>query len=632
MNTQDEATFLLLNAEHSLEKRKPINLTWQDLKYTITTKNRKEGKVTRVILNNVSGFARPGEILAVMGSTGAGKSTLLDILAGRKKSGNLFGQVLVNGEPPNRLYKRIASYVTQDDCLMGTQTIKETFDFYSRLKLPNSTPSIRRRARVDEVISELSLGKVADSYIGTQFRRGISGGEKKRVSIGTELITDPGLLFLDEPTTGLDSYNSLGVMEQISKLAKTGRTIVCTIHQPRSTIFELFDRLMILSNGWVVYFGSSKDAIDYFGALYLRIKPQVNPADFLLDVVIMSEGSNSDLEGSELLGMTSDSVAKANETDLIKSYEDSALYRENLEIIKELNSAQKTFTGDLRGESTYAAPWYIQVFHILKRNFVNISRIPTATYVQLFQTIFMSLLIGSIFLRLGFEQRNIQDRTGVLFFMVTNTAFNFAALHLFLEERNLFNRERTNGMYCTSAYFVARNIADTMVGLVFPFVFACISYWMVGLQSDPIKFGIFVLTLLVFSATCTSLFLAIGAASPSAIVASILSPIFLVLLLLFGGFYVTNDSVPVYYIWIHYISPIRYAYEILMNNEFIGLDFTCKNVTNCSLCVSNGESQLHYMSMDGVDIWRNMAIMAAEIVVLRFLAYLFLRFLYKDRS
>lgn len=235
--------------------REKITLSWSEVCYTVVKKdgppwNRREK--TLQILQDVSGIVYPGEILAIIGSSGAGKTTLMDILASRNKEGAVTGSIRVNGKAPDKYFRRISGYVTQDDCLLATQTVRETLDFYAEVRLPRSVSPAQKKNRVENIIDALGLEKVRDSRIGDSAARGISGGEKKRVNVGSELITDPGILFCDEPTTGLDSFNAQSVMQHLRELANQGRTIICTIHQPRSTIFELFDKILLLSRGAVI--------------------------------------------------------------------------------------------------------------------------------------------------------------------------------------------------------------------------------------------------------------------------------------------------------------------------------------------------------------------------------------------
>lgn len=209
-----------------------VALTFSDVSYTVGGKS---------ILSNISGYVEPGQMLAVMGPSGAGKSSLLDILSRKHKRGVTSGNILVNGmQPTRRQFKRMSGFVDQDDSLMGTLTVRETLTYAALMRLPRKMPLKAKQKRVEDVIQELGISKIADSQIGVPGQRGISGGEKRRVSIGKELVTSPSLLFLDEPTSGLDAYNAGVVMECLKKLANEGkRTIVVTIHQVKQNTFAV---------------------------------------------------------------------------------------------------------------------------------------------------------------------------------------------------------------------------------------------------------------------------------------------------------------------------------------------------------------------------------------------------------
>lgn len=261
----------------------PVTLTWEDIVYWLPPKKKarifpRKGD-GRTILHNVTGYALPGQILTLMGSTGAGKSTLLDILVGIPKSGRVSGSVLMNGIP-NTDAGNLFGYVSQDDTLFDTLTVEETLMFYANLKLPFEMQHSQKVERVDRLIQELGLEKCRKTWVGSTLRRGLSGGERKRLAIGCEIVTNPGLILLDEPTTGLDSFSSLGVMILLDELAAKGHTIVCTLHQPRPSIFELIDQLLLLSQGNVVYFGNTCGAEKYFEDIGFSHKPNINPADF----------------------------------------------------------------------------------------------------------------------------------------------------------------------------------------------------------------------------------------------------------------------------------------------------------------------------------------------------------------
>lgn len=254
--------------------RKEVFLTFDQVCYSVGGKD---------ILNGLSGYVEPGQMLAIMGPSGAGKSSLLDILARKHKRGVASGTIMINGKVPDRKhFKQITGFVDQDDTLMSTLTVRETLMYSAMLQLPRSMPVQLKQKRVEDVIQELGLDAIADVTIGAPGRRGISGGEKRRVSIGKELVTSPSLLFLDEPTSGLDAYNAGVVMECLRKLTKQGRrTVVVTIHQPRSNIFKMFDSLMLLGGGHTVYFGPADATSRYFNDIGFPVPADYNIADYL---------------------------------------------------------------------------------------------------------------------------------------------------------------------------------------------------------------------------------------------------------------------------------------------------------------------------------------------------------------
>jgi ABC-type multidrug transport system ATPase subunit len=280
----------------------PISVAWEDVHFKVH--NKGCGKAcggrfppkTLHILKGVSGCVRPGEMLAIIGGSGAGKSTFLDILAMRKSTGEVTGKVLFNGTPGQELgslLRRVTGYVTQEDIAKETLTVRETLRFQAELRLdPKTFTPKMREARVEQVMEQLGISHRADMRIGNEEKRGLSGGEKKRVAIGVALVTDPSVLYLDEPTSGLDSYNSLAVIRLLRKLTEMGKTVITTIHQPRSTIFELFDQLLVLNQGQTVYLGPASEATKYFDAIGFPIPPHINPSDFVIDVLLDPDRAN----------------------------------------------------------------------------------------------------------------------------------------------------------------------------------------------------------------------------------------------------------------------------------------------------------------------------------------------------
>ncbi|KAF9901524.1 hypothetical protein BX616_002228 [Lobosporangium transversale] len=268
----DEAAKLM--AEHI-----PATLMFKDMSYTVGGKE---------VLRQVSGIVKPGQVMAIMGASGAGKTSLLDILARRHKSGTVHGNIYVNGKTVSRQeYKRVAGYVDQEDTLMPTLTVYETILYSALLRLPRDMSYDAKRFRVMETMSELGILGIKDMKIGASGQRSISGGEKRRVSIACELVTSPSILFLDEPTSGLDAYNAFNVVECLVTLARSyNRTVICTIHQPRSNIFAMFDQLVLMAKGQLVYSGETRNLNGHLKSLGHACPEGFNMADYMLDLTM----------------------------------------------------------------------------------------------------------------------------------------------------------------------------------------------------------------------------------------------------------------------------------------------------------------------------------------------------------
>jgi len=238
----------------------------------------------RLILKGITGIAHPGEILAVLGPSGSGKSTLLNALAGRLHGNGLTGTILANSTKLNKSVLRRTGFVTQDDILYPHLTVRETLVFCAMLRLPRTLPRAAKVAAAESAIAELGLRKCEHTIIGNSFIRGVSGGERKRVSIAHEMLVDPSLLILDEPTSGLDSTAAHRLVVTLGSLAKKGKSVITSVHQPSSRVYQMFDKVVLLSEGQCLYFGKGSDAMRYFQSVGFAPSFPMNPADFLLDL------------------------------------------------------------------------------------------------------------------------------------------------------------------------------------------------------------------------------------------------------------------------------------------------------------------------------------------------------------
>ncbi|CAF4061728.1 unnamed protein product [Rotaria sordida] len=381
----------------------------------------KKAEPVKQILRNVSGVFRSG-MNAIMGQTGCGKSSLLDILAHRKDRRGLHGQILVDGLPPPDSFKYMVGYVIQKDTICETLTVQENLMFSANIRLPKEVSYTERVERVMKIISNLGLESCADTKIGTEFIRGVSGGERKRTCIGMELVLAPKIFFLDEPTTGLDATTARNVMQCLSDLSKEGRTIIFSIHQPSYSIFKLFDTITLLCQGEMYYHGQTKDLLDYFSRQSFTCESHDNPADFVINILIDAGQKVGALEKLKL------------------AYENSSM-SENIIELKRKQLAIDHFTrstGQKSGKPVQ--PLWKEIYYVSERTLKNTFRNPVLLLAQLGVAITIGFLIGLVFFDL---QRTIdpgvQDRLGAIFMIVATQMFStMTELETLIKERALF--------------------------------------------------------------------------------------------------------------------------------------------------------------------------------------------------
>ncbi|NXM29901.1 ABCG2 protein, partial [Oxyruncus cristatus] len=623
-------------------------LTFHNICYRVKTKTgflccRKTA--TKEVLRDVNGVMRPG-LNAILGPTGSGKSSLLDILAARKDPHGLSGDILINGAPQPANFKCTSGYVVQDDVVMGTLTVRENLTFSAALRLPKSVKEQEKKERVNQIIKELGLSKVADSKVGTQFTRGVSGGERKRTNIGMELITDPAILFLDEPTTGLDASTANAVLLLLKRMSKQGKTIIFSIHQPRYSIFRLFDNLTLLAAGRVLYHGPAQHAIGYFQSIGYQCEPYNNPADFFLDVI---NGDSTAVAMNKIDEInTAESTEERTEYDntlaehLAEKYSSSTYYQETKAQLENISLGNKKKTKSVFRKITYANSFLHQLKWVSRRTFKNLIGNPQASIAQVCVTAFLGLIVGAIFFGLKEDSAGLQNRVGAMFFLTTNQCFSsISAIELFVVEKKIFIHEYISGYYRTSAYFIAKLMADLIPIRTLPsIIFTCIVYFMLGkygLKPTVEAFFTMMFTLMMVSYTATSMALAIAAGQSVVAVANLLMTIAFVFMILFSGLLVNLTSVLPWLSWLKYFSIPRYGMTALQINELKGLNF-CGSINNtfinacvfiCRVCTGDD-----YLKSQGIDastwgLWQNHLALACMSLIFFTIAYLKLHFMKK---
>uniref|UniRef100_A0A6Q2XHR2 ABC transporter domain-containing protein n=1 Tax=Esox lucius TaxID=8010 RepID=A0A6Q2XHR2_ESOLU len=564
-----------------------------------------------------SGVMKPG-LNAIMGATGSGKSSFLDVLAARKDPAGLTGEVLIDGAPQPPNFKCLSGYVVQDDVVMGTLTVRENFRFSAALRLPSSISNKEKEDRINRLIEELGLTKVADSRVGTQLIRGISGGERKRTNIGMELIINPTVLFLDEPTTGLDASTANSVLLLLKRMSSHGRTIILSIHQPRYSIYRLFDSLTLLVNGKQVYHGPAQSTLDYFSNIGYTCEPHNNPADFFLDVI---NGDSTSVSSNQIQKGDA-SVRESIEGRLVQEYRGSQFYRDTKSQLEQI-VAGKQYSGKTRSRTiTYNTSFSTQFKWVLRRTFKNLILNPQTSFAQIGVTLFLALIVGAIFFDAKNDQSGIQNRMGALFFITTNQCFSsLSSAELFITERKLFIHEYISGYYRVSVYFLCKILSDILTLRTLPaIVFSCVAYFMIGFKPTVGAFFLFMLTVALVAYTATAMTMAISADQSVVAIANIFMTIAFVFMMVRRTHALISVSLN------HSLRGVLPSLLSLYDSLSISSPKTCSRKPQCT-----GENLL---TNQGVDystwgLWQNHVAMGVMTIILLVIAYLKLRYIKK---
>ncbi|ETL24566.1 hypothetical protein F441_22082 [Phytophthora nicotianae CJ01A1] len=527
--------------------KNPCTLSWKNLAYIVDVKKTTQcpnGKKT--ILSNVSGRCAPGELTAVMGPSGCGKTTLLDILADRISSGTLQGNISLNGETRNiKTFRTVTSYVAQEDSLLGSFTVLETLEMAARLSLPTSITHQAIVERVQAVIDAMGLRVCEHTLVGDIFRKGISGGQKRRLSIAIELLSEPSILLLDEPTSGLDSASTHNVMQFVSKLCQEKKTVICTIHQPSSLVYEMFSNVVILTAGETVYFGPRQHILDHFSASGYSCPMYMNPAEYFISLV------NSDFEGH------------ADIKKLIESYSSSSM-------ASNVTKAIESDAANVHSVSvTPVKPSALRQFVVLiQRNSLNNVRNPGIYWVRLAMYTILSFMIGTMYLFTN-DDISDEDMVPLLFYVQAFLVFmSVAVLPFFIDQRAVFLRERANSSLNVFSFALSNFIAS-LPGI---FLIALVSTLLVVLLSGLNGFWWFLLNLFLSLVVAESLMHVIGAAVPHYIIGIALGAGVYGMFMLCEGFMVPKETIPDYWIWAYYLAFHTYSFQSFVYEHFIHVD------------------------------------------------------------
>uniref|UniRef100_A0A165A223 ABC transporter domain-containing protein n=1 Tax=Daucus carota subsp. sativus TaxID=79200 RepID=A0A165A223_DAUCS len=543
----------------------PHSITFDDITYSVDMPQPlKDQGITEdklMLLKGVSGAFRPGVLTALMGVSGAGKTTLMDVLAGRKTGGYIEGHITISGYPKKQeTFARISGYCEQNDIHSPHVTVYESLLYSAWLRLPSDVNSERKKMFVDEVMELVELKSLRDALVGLPGVSGLSTEQRKRLTIAVELVANPSIIFMDEPTSGLDARAAAIVMRTVRNTVDTGRTVVCTIHQPSIDIFEAFDELLLMKQGGLeLYVGPvgrrSCELIRYFEEIegISKISEGYNPATWVLEV-------------------TSSKQEMIFGVDFTEIYRNSDLYRRNKSLIKEL-STPRPGSSDLSFRTQYAQSFFSQFLTCLWKQRASYWRNPPYTAARFFFTTFIAVLYGTIFWDLGSKRRHRQDLfnsmgslySSVLFIGAQNAS---SVQPVVTVERTVFYRERAAGMYSVLSYALAQVLVEIPYILLQTVVYGVIVYAMIGFEWNAAKFFWFLFFMFTTLLYYTFYGMMTVAVTPNPSVASIIASSFYGLWNLFAGFIVPRPRMPIWLRWYYWANPVAWTLYGLLASQF----------------------------------------------------------------
>ncbi|KAL0429862.1 UNVERIFIED_CONTAM: ABC transporter G family member 36 [Sesamum radiatum] len=543
----------------------PLAMSFDDVNYFVDMppEMKEQGVIEDKLqlLCEVTGAFRPGVLTALMGVSGAGKTTLMDVLAGRKTGGYIEGDIRISGFPKNQeTFARISGYCEQNDIHSPQVTIRESLIYSAFLRLPKEVSDEQKMAFADEVMDLVELDNLKDAIVGIPGVTGLSTEQRKRLTIAVELVANPSIIFMDEPTSGLDARAAAIVMRTVRNTVDTGRTVVCTIHQPSIDIFEAFDELLLMKRGGhVIYAGPlgqhSQKVIEYFETIpgVPRIKEKYNPATWMLEA--------SSVATEARLGL-----------DFAEYYKSTSLYQRNKALVEEL-SMPAPGAKDLYFSTQYSQPTWGQFKSCLWKQWWTYWRSPDYNLVRYFFTLACALLVGTIFWRVGTKKNTDTDLLTIIGAMYASVLFlginNCSTVQpVVAVERAVFYRERAAGMYSALPYALAQVIVEIPYVLIQTTFYTLIVYAMVSFEWTAAKFFWFYFVTFFSFLYFTYYGMMTVAITPNHQVAAIFAAAFYALFNLFSGFFIPRPKIPKWWIWYYWICPVAWTVYGLIIGQY----------------------------------------------------------------
>ncbi|KAK4412483.1 ABC transporter G family member 31 [Sesamum alatum] len=542
----------------------PLTMTFHNVNYFVDMPKEMSSQgipeTMLQLLSNVSGVFSPGVLTALMGSSGAGKTTLMDVLAGRKTSGYIEGDIRISGYPKEqKTFARISGYVEQSDIHSPQVTVIESLWFSAFLRLPKEVNQRQRQEFVEEVMQLVELDSLRHALVGLPGSTGLSTEQRKRLTIAVELVANPSIIFMDEPTSGLDARAAAIVMRTVRNTVDTGRTVVCTIHQPSIEIFEAFDELLLMKRGGRVIYG---------GKLGEKSQTMINYFQGTNEVPPIPDGYNP---ATWMLEISTPAIEEKIREDFADIYVDSQQYRDVEASIQRL-SIPPEHSEPLKFTSTYATD-AISQFKICfwKQNLVY-WRSPSYNAVRLFFTTMSALIIGTIFWDVGSKRDTTQNLFVVLGALYASALFlgvnNSSSVQPVVSiERTVFYREKAAGMYSPFPFAFAQGLVEIPYIMVQTILYGIITYFMINFERTVGKFFYYLLFMFLTFTYFTFYGMMVVGLTPTQHLAAVVSSAFYSLWNLLSGFLVPKPSIPGWWIWFYYICPIAWTLRGIITSQ-----------------------------------------------------------------
>ena len=586
------------------------NFVFRNVTFDVPVEEEKkdeQGKITKVksqrrLLNDLNGVVARGQMVALMGPSGAGKTTLLDALSGKINNGELTLGIDVNGKSLDDELRKAMGYCEQTDKHIESATVREAFRFSADLRVDPSVSTEDKYSYVETIMDDLRMRPIADTYV-----RNLSAEQKKLVTIGVELSAQTSLVFLDEPTTGLDTTAAGNVISVVRRLADKGLIVICTIHQPSQRVFNNFDGLCLLAKGEMVFFGftgsESEFVFQYFSKMGYEALPKENPADYVLRVC---QG-----KGEEEMASIIANFRNSPENKQLQASMEKTKASVKTEDDKHLNRRVQYFSSSVAKQIRLLL---VRYYHDKRRNF-------SLFLARIFAVAIIGFFVGTMFYRLSNDQTGAELRMGLGFFICLLASFDpITLVPDVIDARTVFYRERDARTYGSAAFLAGVLLSELPAAIIKTIVFSVLSYYFAGVNDDNAgTFFLFMLTYFIVTLLATVFWVLLSIVLPNSEVVSIVGPISnVVFVVLFSGFVIQKNDIPDYWIWVYYLSYLRYlvqcfSIKVFQDQTFYcsegeGITFTSVNGTNTvTECgpYYNGEQMMAMFDVSTDDFWPN---------------------------